>query len=532
MDKIKELYNDVKDHSTALHKLKDLECEIRDTNRAIGSLEQSRVEIRRKIASLDIESVERELKSIQSQIANTELSEMEILDVESLLKMASLQVDPSLVLCKATSFIDSCIRSKLPREVKGVEDGVCAGGEHWKADLQRSSNIAVVSLEKCLERVLHADGSAELGASCRSHVLQKLRDTFRCFDFSILEIHDCATTVDLCFSTPRTDPHYEGTGAAKVSPLDFGRHYPLLFSVFEECIKDTLLHALRSGCFEYRTLSAFMDCFRETSLYVQDLENWALDVLLKEIIRVSRNGDKIVVQDSRANNNVKFYRESVGRMGRIYCKVYENRSDRKEKALEISKRALQKHLARLMQSTSVDDLFVTFNSILHLETKAASTDIAHVCVDAKEAAFLAIINESALRPEHYTSVADAMIHIKKTISEFFDAIAKFLDEKRQRFFKITFFEKSFSNFIQHVYGLQTTSRSDAETLGIIGEYVMSQCVLPPRELSNYNKMACLTKILSSTPLKKTKVELLDVFAEDELRQLAVVVPWCKEPGMR
>lgn len=534
MDEIKELFQEVKDHELVVENFKRLSLDIESCREKVRLLERKRLEVSEKIRECGIEEIENKLKVVRSKIEQLELVDKEVLAIGDLERLISSSAQRSLVTQKALLFIDKCIylheknHNHNPSRAQDIEinrNEVLASSGFLKTVERNNLNLLILIVDKGVEGVLNMLDNTEMRDTAVERARKRLSEFVQLLDIEALEIFECSDF--LFFISPHREvSSLQGIECYRVSPVDFMSKCPRLFDIFQKLVRDRIAAIVQSGNFSYRALQRIADVFKDTSLSMGNTENWALDVLVKELIRISKHGDEAIQVCSDERGGVRCYSKAAGDIKRLYCKISENRSPRTSRAVEISIKGIQKYINRLAQSKCLDDLLLAFNSAVFIGNDATSTDLLKVCSDLKEAIFHSAIDMFTIHPDaQYLNVQDAKLNIKRCTYEFFEATSKMLDTKRARFFRVTFFDVSFNNFIQWILGHKEISSEDAHRLATVGEYMLSQCTLPPKEVTNYYRVKCVNIALFNNPAERYRKEYLQSLTADEVIRLSVAMPW-------
>lgn len=535
MNEIKELFQEVKDHELVMKNFKRLSLDIENLREKVRRLVCKRQEIIEKIKDCNVEEIETKLKALRSKIAELELNDMDIVTICHLEKLVNSSAQRSLVSQKVLFFIDRCIFLHVKSypnnnllQTKNItinKKEILASSGFLEILEKNNINFQILIIDKSVEVVLNMLVNTEMFYAVAENIRKKLNDFVQLLDIESLEIFECNDFLFFC-SLHKDISSIQGRGLYSVFPVDFMSKYPRLFDIFHKLVRDKIAAIVQSGVFSYKVLQQIVDKFRDTPLSIGNTGSWALDVLVKELIRVSKHGDETIQMCDDLRDDVKCYSKAAGDIKRLYCKISENRSPRTPKAVEISIKGIQKYVNRLAQSKCLDDLLLAFNSAAFIGSEGTSTDLLKVCSDLKETIFHNVIGMFTIHPDlKCQNIQDAKLNIKRCAYEFFEATSKLLDTKRARFFRVTFFDASFNNFIQWILNHREISTENAYRFATVGEYMLSQCTFPPKEITNYQRMKCVNVILFNNPMEKYKKAFKQSLTIEEMAKLSAAMPW-------
>lgn len=536
MEQIESLFRNVEDHKSALEEFEDIKKELKSTDEAIRRLESKKVEIQKKIESLKMDKSETGLHDLKSRIAMIDIQEAEINDVSMFRKVLSSGLCESAVLEKTLSFVNNyCIYFEEINVVSDQKKSRCSDASKlsFKHAFSGSSGIGIVTISSDLEAVIKLSGDSKFGCLIKIHITNRfgsIIENFSCRPMSVFIVEN--QHVIFCFSLEGKPRYFQGPaidGCTEVSMDVIAERYPDVFKIIVVPLQEVLVSRVKKGYFEYKELSQLVGSFVNTSLYIKNLESWTLDLLVKEMMNISKHSQVKIVENPNKELVPRFSASSCRDIRRIFVKIHENKSERAKKAIKVSAKAIQKHFCRIVEGKDLRNALAAFSSIYIVEHNIDSPELQQTCASLKEGMFLKIIEDFSIKPGMYDSIERAKLDIKRASYEFLQEISIAMDEKKAHLFRTTFFEKSFGNFVQLVYGYKVVTKDEAKRLAEIGEYILSQCMLPPKELTNYYKVVCIKNLLLDISTKRRG--LRECFTEEEISKLCEIIPWNKELEM-
>ena len=526
MEEIKRVFAAVRSRGELLEELKAAESRLEDARKEIDQLVAERDEVAWKMEKLCIEKTQEEIREVQKRIEQLSLLNAEVADVEDILRLVDSGMEETTVLRKLMLFVDSCISEGREGDahaavvhlgVPRVEIGAGVSGHGY------------IVVKTVLERLLGLQElSSEMHVSLQKYVKGVLLGAFSHMDCRMFEILDLRDAIYLLFSMEDTSAGVTCDSGRRLTAATVCSRYPMLADILCSALKKRITSLVQSGMFSHVSVVSLLGSLAGTASAVKEPKSWVLDTLLRETVRMSKLDETWDLEEQCPGGRHGPHLASIGAIWRLHCKICESGSERAARAGEMSGKAVQRSIHKRHAASSARELMPLFNSILHIEEGVGKLGAMKWISGAKEDVFTRIFDATAILPENVgENIESARLSIKTSVCSFMDDAAAFLDEKRLGLFVATFFDRSFSNFIEHVYSQDFISRENATFLAAVAEYMMSQCLVPRKELANHRKLLVLGKVLRGD-CKKASRDLRRTVSAIELEGLANSMPWNAE----
>lgn len=272
---------------------------------------------------------------------------------------------------------------------------------------------------------------------------------------------------------------------------------PLFLNILLQCGKENLSLRTIKDELQKIDIEENNSAFKDTNLYIENVDEWILDLVVKNIIDISSNKDKFT-EFSEIHDNISGLNISVSYDGiRKSLQILKNlNSTRMEKALVVIRKSLIKFF-NISECSDKKDLFVFYSDITHCLKKiniGETQDLEKL----RENSFYEIIKRfSTIQLDLSQPVLVLKAQIKCMHFDFTESVYLFVAGKNQLLFYLQFFENLYSNFIAFCLKPKKYQISEKNNLYEISGYLLELSYdLESQDILNYNKVDDINKILA------------------------------------
>ncbi|RVD90645.1 hypothetical protein TUBRATIS_29200 [Tubulinosema ratisbonensis] len=489
MEELKNIIEEIKQDKSE-EELLNLEIKEKKLFNKLKELEKEKETYSILLKNLKIDKKEEEIRELSTKIGNINLLHNKLNTLEDFLIFSDTYLQKEILEEKIENFLQKNLVLKQLNEKK------------------------ILCIYKKIEESLVEKVNSELIKEIFELVLKKKLETF---DFEWLNLCEFGEFIGLVFSCDSFEEDIPFKGL--ISQIEFCKiqeELPEIEKLICKVIKDKLMKSIKEENFNYEKMSDFNESNKNTSLFVKSFDDLTLDYCVKEIIKISKTEPNLILEE---NDNL-FYTKDTEKILKLYLLIQKNKSKRNLQGRKMAQKSILKYFSN---ETNTDILYIYFNNLNFLQKKIEDDFLQRNFSEIKENIFDKIIKKESLINFKNSDLQE----LKIKINDFEKKLEKYFKGKNVFLFKITFFEKSFDNFLNYIFNLENLTRNEAMNESFKCEYLIQQCSLPSSDIVNYKKIEMIKNLLRGCNLFHRE-NLMNYFDLNELLRLLQVMPWFEE----
>lgn len=517
---IRQIYEDTKDLESLAKIYKDGKKEIYKLENEIETLKEEKNKINTSELSRKIEELENELQIITKELECNKIIENKCFSLKELENILDNIMDEHICLEKCLGFMNNLI-TIFNISNKQLEDIFNLKKEEETFKIIKISNEIEELFKICKSKLFFRDLEMEFKSRMKSELITANKITKTVEDSGILTSNNTTTTISAvpfdieCFTASNflyivfpleniltfdqliiKNPKLE-----TFSSLENSFKFTANFILF--VLRNNLSHSFINDCYSMTDLIENNKKLKNTEFYIENIEEWALDCVMKEIISIPKN--KISMDDlHNINDGLSgiLISNSYYKLLNLKNFIENSKSARKNKAILFYEKSIMKFFS--LDKIDKDNIFITYSDISHFTKKFDDFRYYDQLISIREELYCKMLNLSTeLTLDLSQSTLILKSKIKQLQFDFYENIKNFVSKNTQKFFKIQFFEKLYENFINILLKQQKMpqklSISDKEKLKEISQYLLDiSFELGTDSISNYCKIASLYECLDSS----------------------------------
>lgn len=486
MEELRSLLDEIKKDRTE-ERVLSLEVQERKLFNKLKDLEKEKETYKILIKNLKIEEIEKELADTNKKISNFKLINNELNSFDDLISFSDSYLKKEILENKIENYLRKILTKKSKETKKFI--------------------FIDKRIEECLTGKVNSDLIKEILEKIFNELTEKMT-----FD----EVNFCEYKEFFCFIF--TDDTKESTiFDDEMNLFEIKKDFLEIKEIISKIVKDKLMKEIQKSDFDYEKSSKFNEKNSGNSFFIKSFDDLTLDYCVKEIIKISKNEPTI-------SNNQNLLTNDAEKIKNYYTIINKNTSKRKEKGKEMAQRSILKYFNNF---TNINTLYIHFNNLIYLQKSIDDDFLLMKFSEIKDNIFYKIINEESIDNFDESNLQSIKIEIKKKIIDFNERLEKFFCGRNEYLFKVSFFEKSFTNFINYIFSQENLNENEAMNESLKCNYLINQCNLPPKEIGNYKKIVLLKSLLSGTNIFN-EVNLMEYFNTNELLRLLQIMPWFED----
>lgn len=297
-----------------------------------------------------------------------------------------------------------------------------------------------------------------------------------------------------------TDECFKISNLCKSSFGSISSEFPMLSESILLILKSNLSKSLFRDEYSLVDIIENNKKMENTPSHIEDVNEWALDMAIKETNSVCKNGDRskdLCSIDSGVSG--KYISTECSKLFKILKFIRKSTSQRKEKATVFYNRAVMKFFS-IERCDTLVDYFMMYSDITYFIKKTDDSKLSDEMNKIREDIFYKIMKTSTIIDVDLNEpILRLKANIKQKQFDFDENVDSFISPQTQKFFKIQFFEKIYAGFIGIILKPRKYSVKDKETLKELAQYLMDiSFELDPESILNYEKIASFSSILGSS----------------------------------
>lgn len=493
MEKIKNLFEEVKE-------LESFSKIYKGGKRDIEQLEDEITELKGLRNTINVRSLDEEITNYENMLAEI-VKEIECM---SIMKNTCVSISE---LEKALSLIES--GEKCLEKCIGFMNSLIAvftlTSESLKNifDIDREEdNLIIMKINREIEKLLFLTKERDFFDDLKHELKHILSITIDgCVPYEVdLFLSDDSLYLIFPSNEPSTDEYLKIDSPKRVTFNVIFNELPILTESILLMLKSNLTKSLFRDEYSSTDLIENNEKMKNTSFYIEDVNEWALDMAIKETNSICKSEDPAkdlcLIENGVSG---KYISSDYLRLFKIRKFIKKSTSPRKSKAIDFYDRAIQKFFT-LDRCNLATDYFTMYSDITHYIKKADSSKFLDEMNKVREEIFYKIMKTStSVDIDLNEPLLRLKAGIKQRQFDFDENVDNFISPQTHKFFKIQFFEKIYSNFIGFILRPRKYSTKEKLSLKELAQYFMDiSFELDPESISNYDKINSFCRILGSS----------------------------------
>lgn len=521
MERINELYNQIKDledvlseYNTSKNKIKRLENEIK-------SLEDRE----RENYDIKIRDLENELNKVENEIKKIDLCSKDCHSLSDIRMMLQFVSEKDILFQKVISYLESLI---YPIFVSSEQVENIFKPSSFKENYQsRKGDFKVLKINLEIDDFFDIIKSQnELFCMCQDVVRKILKIELEEVIPSRLCCYVDEKYLFLLILSPPPDENSEEhflRDLTFVSP-DYLHNLENVIDILNEIFKKNLCKLLLTCSITCEDLEDTNLFFSQTEFFITNVDEWKLDCAMKEIITLSKRERKWLTTEwqetnfnsSESNSSLGFDKEALKNQNllpkEISCEVFQIllcikvvlscKSKRIEKAEKIIERAISKMMSQDVRG-SLLHYFIVFSDLTVLLRLFPSSPFSSSFGSLREEMFFRI---SKMSTEINKSLNESLLLLKVYFKEkhydFMLFVEKFVSPKSKMAFEINFFNLLYANICDHILCIKYIDNEKVGDIFRLIQYVLGlSSQVPSGCIEQFKRLESFSYIFKS-PLEE------------------------------
>ncbi|AFN84016.1 hypothetical protein EROM_110340 [Encephalitozoon romaleae SJ-2008] len=240
--------------------------------------------------------------------------------------------------------------------------------------------------------------------------------------------------------------------------------------------------------------------FKDTEFYIHNVPEWKLDIVMKEIIEVTKGPRSMEAVETfeTSDRMPKSVSASYKRFQGCFEMFRRLRSKRHEKGVKVINRAITKLFDPKRHEPSVYSYFLEFADITHFLRTYPGHPLTDELSKRKEELFFDVVKESSrVNVELVEPLVTLKLYFKEKHVEFSENMRLFVPVINRNLFEIQFFEMLDEGLMERIRGLKIAKRSTVENIILLIDYIFDLSFhLPTEAIGNQEKLRSYKQVLS------------------------------------
>lgn len=505
MDKIQKLYEEIKGLEFIVKMYYDTKREISELEESIESLKQTKKSLDLNSIVEEIGNLEENLQEINREIECRNLLENSCLNIKDLKTILTSVTDSSTCQQKCLDFAKNLIVTFNISNGKAFEIFKIRKEEEFFTVLKMSREI-----EDLLQMIEGRSFQQTVTSEIQNALKLELTNTV---PFDII----CYTSESSIFLLyPSIEEENDEFLVKNIKETELSSIYskfPKTFALIIPILKKNLARNLIEDQYTIEDVIINSNQLNETPFHILDVNEWVLDLIMKEIISISKSPidteNLIEIEDQVSG---KFISEKYSEILKLNRMLNICESKRKAKATGMFNKCILSYFNH-SRCIYLKDLFLLYSELSHFIKRNENIENIEQLNNMREEIFYKILRESTLL-EIDLDLSTLMLKakIKQKQFDFEELLASFVSEKTHKFFKIQFFEKLYKNFIDLVLKPRKLNERERLSLKELSQYLMDiSYEIDSSLISNFGKIFSICKVLDSS-----LSSVIDLYENDEL----------------
>ncbi|CAD25959.1 hypothetical protein [Encephalitozoon cuniculi GB-M1] len=492
MERIDKVFNEIRDVRECYARYLSLKNRRAEIEKDMAWIEE---EIRRAEATdleREIEEINSEYQGILESIEKLSLSSRECRSIEDLEAVFSKITDIDVLMKKSLEFLRCSV----------VLIGIDQAGIEAIHNLPGDGELLAFRVDKDVERLFQVSAEyPEMQKKCyllfKSTVHGGIQGVVPA-DMKVFQDERALFFVFRGDSAESSEHPFAGR-IVEIGPEEISKYKMTSHAIFG-ALRDNLREMVVERSLSDESVERSNAFFRETEFYIHNIPEWRLDVVMKEIIEMTkgpRSMDAVETLES-SDRMPKFVSTSYKRFLACFELFRTLKSKRHEKGARIVDRAIMKLFDPKRYEPSVYSHFIEFADITHFLRTYPGYSLADELSKRKEMLFFDVVRESSrVNVSLSESLVTLKLYFKEKHVEFAENLESFVPMINRNLFEIQFFEMLDEGLMEKILGLGMAKSSTIRNLVLLIDYVLDLSFhLPTGAIRNQDKLRSYKQVLS------------------------------------
>lgn len=371
----------------------------------------------------------------------------------------------------------------------------------------------------------------EISQNCYKEILKNLTTEIKGILPLELKVYSDNSYLYFIFATSQVKEKEDNINFEFLSYLgiDNLKQYKNITFVLFDILKNNLKEAIIEKGLDDKALENNNECFDKTIFYVNNLEEWKMDIVMKEIIEMTRKPKDTRIEQTSLNSDKMPPHISADYLKFLnYLTLFlAVKSKRKEKAIKIVDRAIIKLFDKKRFEENVYNNFVLFADVTcFIKSNSEYKGMSELSKKRDELFLKIVDNSTFISVSLEEPLMMLKLYLKEKHFDFMENVKLFVPKINHISFEIQFFETINNNLMRKILELKNIDSGIIYNLIDLIEYIFTMMFhLPPDSISNKSKLNSYKIILESRPDQVSRLyhaKKLNLFTE-EIRMLCGVV---------
>lgn len=293
-------------------------------------------------------------------------------------------------------------------------------------------------------------------------------------------------------------------------------HYKTLSHIVFKALRENLKAGVIKRSLSDEEVEENNAFFNGTDFYINSIPEWKLDVVMKEIIDMTRKQKNTEIE--KVENGSEKIPPNISMDYKRFLSCFEllrrSKSKRYEKGARVVDRAILKLFDHKRYDVSVYNYFLAFADITHFMKICPGYTFATELYKRKENLFFEAVRESSrVKLGLEEPLMMLKLYFKEKHLDFIENLNLFVPMINQEFFEIQFFEFINEEVIEKIQGFKASKRYGNSDIASLIDYILDLSFhISAGAIKNLDRIKAYRMVLSMN-----KDEFLDYYANGKLQ---------------
>ncbi|KAM0671709.1 hypothetical protein OCOL_001150 [Ordospora colligata] len=270
------------------------------------------------------------------------------------------------------------------------------------------------------------------------------------------------------------------------------KEFTEIFNAIIGCFKENLRAMVIQKMLSDEEVSVNNRLFEGTDAYIQNCSEWRLDIVMREIIDITKSnpGEDVVEVENVSERLPKHISLRYKRFVDCFEMFRSSRSKRHDKGTKVVDRAIMKMFDVKYDNKYMQQMFCEFADMSHFVRTYPNHSLCEELMKRKEEMFFWIVKDaSRVKISLEDPVISMKMHFREKYVDFMENVSMFVPKINKSLFEIQFFETLNSCMMAKIVELGPVSGKTRRSVAELIEYVLDFCFhLPAGVVMNRKKL--------------------------------------------
>lgn len=502
MERINKLFDEVRDidrcweeYKTYKSRISGLELEINDMDGELQGMDLRGLEN-------EIRRVEDEYQKSFADIDRLALNMLECHKVSDMKMVVDKITDVDVIRSKALNFLGTLFYTTGLSRKDG--EAVLGPGHGIGTPDTASSQFVIFGVRKETEDLFGTlEKYPEIQRECYEQLRSALHEDIQGVLPSEVGLYQDEASLYLVFQNTRVRDLMDGFHKKKITHLGLESlpKYRIVSHVVLKELRENVKTSVVERGLSDEQVEENNRFFDGTDFYIHSVSEWKLDVVMREMIEMTRRRKQMDVEEvaDASERMPPHVSTDYRRFLRCFEVFRTSKSRRHEKGARVVERAVLKLFDNRRYDPSVYNSFVEFADITHFLRTHPEYIQAQELSRRKEELFFEIARESSrMKLELDEPLMMLKLYVKEKHLEFTENLRQFVPRMNREFFEIQFFELMNEGLMERIAGTRTLKGSVISDLVSLIDYILDLSFhIAPGVIKNQDKLRSYRMVLGS-----------------------------------